>query len=56
MVKHKEYYKGEGDEFSQVQAVVSLMSLCLVNGCLCTKNVPIMHKSTCCLVCEGLCE
>jgi len=29
MSRHKEYYKGEGGGFPQVQVVVSLMSLCL---------------------------
>ncbi len=29
MAKHKEYYKGEGGGFPQVQAMVSLVSPCL---------------------------
>jgi hypothetical protein len=29
MAKHRVYYKGEGDVFPQVWAMVSLMSLCL---------------------------
>jgi hypothetical protein len=30
MAKHREYYKGEGNGFPQVQAVVNFMSLCLL--------------------------
>jgi hypothetical protein len=37
MAMHKIYYKGEGGGFPQVQAVVSLVSLCLFVPCLCTK-------------------
>jgi hypothetical protein len=29
MAMHKKYYKGEGGGFPQVQAVVSLMNLCM---------------------------
>jgi hypothetical protein len=43
MVRHKEYYKGEGGGFLQVWAVVSLMSLCLFVILQCTKNVLTMH-------------
>jgi hypothetical protein len=43
MAKHKEYYKGEGGGFPQVQAVVSLMSLCLPVAHLCTNNAPTIH-------------
>jgi hypothetical protein len=44
MTRHKKYYKGEGGGFSQVRAIVSLMSL--VNLCLpvarpCTKMVQL---------------
>ncbi len=37
MVRHKVYYKGEGDGFPQVWAVVNLVSLCLLVVCPCTK-------------------
>jgi hypothetical protein len=40
---HKVYYKGEGDGFPQVWAVVSLVSLCLPVVRLNTKSVPTMH-------------
>jgi hypothetical protein len=43
MASHKEYYKGEGGGFPQVQVVVSLMSLCMFMVHLCIKNVPTMH-------------
>jgi hypothetical protein len=42
MVNHIEYYKGEVGGFPQVQAVVSLVSLCMLVVGLCTKSVPIM--------------
>jgi hypothetical protein len=40
---HKEYYKGEGDGFPQVQAVVSFVSSWLPMARSCTKSVPITH-------------
>jgi hypothetical protein len=40
---HKKYYKGEGGGFPQVQAVMSLMSLCLPVVRPCTKSAPTMH-------------
>jgi hypothetical protein len=43
MAKHREYYKGEGGGFLQVQAMVSLVSMCLPVARLCTKNAPVMH-------------
>jgi hypothetical protein len=43
MVEHIEYYKGEGGDFPQVRAVVSLVSLCLRMVYPCTKSVPTMH-------------
>jgi hypothetical protein len=43
MAKHIEYYKGEGGGFPQVQAMVSIVNLCLLMVCPCTKNVPAMH-------------
>jgi len=42
MANHKEYYKGEGGGFPQVQVVVSHMSLCMPMARPCTKNVLIM--------------
>ncbi len=43
MAKHKEYYKGEGDGFPQVRAVVSLVSPCLPKTHSCIKSAPTMH-------------
>jgi hypothetical protein len=37
MAKQKVYYKGEGDGLPQVRAMVSLVSLCLLMACPCTK-------------------
>ncbi len=41
--RHIEYYKGEGDDFPQVWAVVSLVSLSLPVARPSTKSVQIMH-------------
>jgi hypothetical protein len=43
VARHREYYKGEGDGFPQVRAVVNLMSLCLLVARSCTKGVPTTH-------------
>jgi hypothetical protein len=43
MAKHKVYYKGEGGGFPQVEAVVSLVSLCLPMVRPCTKNPQTTH-------------
>jgi hypothetical protein len=43
VAKHREYYKGEGGDFPQVWAMVSLMSLCLLVARSYTKSVPTMH-------------
>jgi hypothetical protein len=43
MDNHIEYYKGEGDDFPQVQAMVILVSLCLFMARLCTKSVTTTH-------------
>jgi len=43
MARHKVYYKGEGGGFPQVQAVMSLVSLCLPVVRPCTKSAPAMH-------------
>jgi hypothetical protein len=43
MANNKNYYKGEGGGFPQVQAVVSLVSLCMHVACPCMKNAPTMH-------------
>jgi hypothetical protein len=40
---HKVYYKGEGDGFPQVQAVVSLVSLNLPVARPNTKSAPVLH-------------
>ncbi len=56
MARHKVYYKGEGGGFSQVWALVSLVSSCLLVTRSCTKSAPAMHEPTCCLVCGGSCE
>jgi hypothetical protein len=41
--RHKIYYKGEGGDFPQVRAVVSLVGPSLLVVRLSTKNVPTMH-------------
>jgi hypothetical protein len=41
--RHRIYYKGEGDGFPQVWAVVSLVNLSLPVAHLSTKSAPIMH-------------
>jgi hypothetical protein len=41
MARHIIHYKGEGDGFPQVQAVVSLVSLCLPMVRLCTKMLQL---------------
>jgi hypothetical protein len=56
MARHRKYYKGEGGDFPQVHDVVSLVNPCLPMACSCTKNAPITHYPTCCLVCVNLCE
>jgi hypothetical protein len=43
MVNKKEYYEGEGDDFFQIRAMVSLVSFCMPMVRLCTKIVLIMH-------------
>jgi len=43
MARHSEYYKGEGDGFPQVRAVVSLVNPCLLVARPCTKNAQITH-------------
>jgi hypothetical protein len=43
VASHREYYKGEGDNFPQVRAVVNFVSLCMPVICPCTKSVPTMH-------------
>jgi hypothetical protein len=44
MANHREYYKGEGGGFPQVQAMVSIMNLCMPMSHLCTKVAPTMQK------------
>jgi hypothetical protein len=39
----KKYYKGEGGDFPQIQAMVSLVNPCLLVVHQCTKNVQITH-------------
>jgi hypothetical protein len=56
MAMYREYYKGKGVIFPQVQAVVNLMSSCLFVVCPCTKSGLAMHYPTCCLVYASLCE
>jgi hypothetical protein len=43
MANQREYYKGEGADFPQVQIVVSLVSPCMNVARLCTKSAPTMH-------------
>jgi hypothetical protein len=56
VARHRVYYKGEGDGFPQIWAVVSLVSPSLLVVCPSTKSVLAMHYPTCCLVCAGPCE
>jgi len=41
VARHGEYYKGEGGDFPQVQAMVSLMNLCLPVIRPCTKMLQL---------------
>ncbi len=43
MERHIVYYKGEGGGFSQVRAMVSLVSPSLLVACPDTKSVQTMH-------------
>jgi hypothetical protein len=43
MANHKEYYKGEGGGFPQVQTMLNLVSLCLPVVRPCTKSVLTTH-------------
>jgi hypothetical protein len=43
VARHKVYYKGEGGGFPQVQAVVSLLSPCLLVARPCTKSASTMQ-------------
>jgi hypothetical protein len=43
VARHIVYYKGEGDGFSQIQAVVNLVNLSLPVIHPCTKSTQIMH-------------
>jgi hypothetical protein len=56
MEKHIVYYKGEGDGFSQVWAVVSLVSLSLPVARLSTKRVQLCTDQLVFWFCAGLCE
>jgi hypothetical protein len=53
IANHRKYYKREGCDFPQVWAMMSLMNPCMPMVHLCTTSDPIMHKSTCCLVCAS---
>ncbi len=48
MASHKEYYKGEGDGFPQVRAMVSFVCPCMLVAHPCTKSFSTMHWPTCC--------
>jgi hypothetical protein len=43
MANHKKYYKGEGNGFPQVWAMVSLVNPCMPMAHSCTKSAPTMH-------------
>ncbi len=43
MARHKVYYKGEGDDFFEIQVVVSLVSSCFPVVHPNTKNIQTMH-------------
>ncbi len=38
MASYRKYYKGEGDGFPQVRAMVNLVSSCMLVVCLCIKK------------------
>jgi len=50
--RHKVYYKGEGDGFPQLWAVVSLVSPSLPVVCLNTKSVPISTNHLVLVLCK----
>ncbi len=54
VARHKVYYKGEGDDFPQVQAVVSLVSPNLHVVRPNTKNALTMHWPTCLVLCRSM--
>ncbi len=54
--RHIVYYKGEGDGFPQVQAMVNLVSSSWPMARPNTKSAQTRHLPTCCLVCVGPCE
>jgi hypothetical protein len=41
--RHRVYYKGEGDDFLQVQAMMNLVNPSLLVVCSSTKSALIMH-------------
>jgi hypothetical protein len=43
VVNRREYYKGEGDGFPKIQAMVNLVNPCMPVARLCIKNASIMH-------------
>jgi hypothetical protein len=43
VAKYRVYYKGEGDGFPQVRAMVNFVRLSLLVACPSTKNVQTMH-------------
>jgi hypothetical protein len=43
MVNYKEYYKGKGGGFPQIQAMMSFVSLCMPMVRPCIKSVTTMH-------------
>jgi hypothetical protein len=43
VARHRVYYKGEGGDFPQVQAVVSLVSPSFLVACPSTISAPTMH-------------
>ncbi len=43
VAKHREYYKDEGGGFSKVQAMVNIVSLCLLVALPCTKSDQTIH-------------
>jgi hypothetical protein len=43
LANHRENYKGEGDDFPQVRAMVNFVDLCVPMARSCIENVPTMH-------------
>ncbi len=56
MVRHKEYYKGEGGGFPQVRGHDEFCEFVFVRGSSVHQKCSKYALITCYLVCVGLCE